>query len=73
MGKGLLAAIKLVLILAIVSLAVVGTPYVLDVFATEEARLALKKAMTVLGIWTGASLLVYIIAAIGTKKGEPTE
>ncbi|MHC4264997.1 MAG: hypothetical protein ACYSUK_03590 [Planctomycetota bacterium] len=68
MGKGLLAAIKLALILAVIVLAVVGSLYVLDVFASEEARLALKKVMTVLGIWTGASLLVYIIAALGSQK-----
>ena len=68
MGKGLLAAIKLALILAVIALAVVGSLYVLDVFASEEARLALKKVMTVLGIWTGASLLVYIIAALGSQK-----
>jgi hypothetical protein len=46
MGKGLLAAIKLALILAIVALAVVGSLYVLEVFATEEARLALKKILS---------------------------
>jgi hypothetical protein len=68
MGKGLLAAIKMALILAIIILAVVGTLYVLDIFATEEARLALKKTMTVLGIWTGASLLVCIIASMGSQK-----
>ncbi|MHC5074344.1 MAG: hypothetical protein ACYTFE_05930 [Planctomycetota bacterium] len=73
MGKGLLAAIKLALILAIVALAVVGSLYVLEVFATEEARLALKKILSILGIWTGASLVVYIIAAIGSQKGGPSQ
>ncbi|MHC4131063.1 MAG: hypothetical protein ACYSSP_12505 [Planctomycetota bacterium] len=68
MGKGLLVTIKLALIIAIIALAVVGSLYVLEVFATEEARLALKKTLTVLGIWTGASLLVYIIAALGSQK-----
>ncbi|MHC4266614.1 MAG: hypothetical protein ACYSUK_11905 [Planctomycetota bacterium] len=68
MGKGLLVTIKLALIIAIVALAVIGSLYVLEVFATEEARLALKKTLIVLGIWTGASLLVYVIAALGSQK-----
>jgi uncharacterized PurR-regulated membrane protein YhhQ (DUF165 family) len=73
MVKGLLVTIKMALVLAVIVLAVVGSLYVLDVFESEAAREALKKVMTILGIWTGASLLVYIIAAIGSQKNGPTQ
>jgi hypothetical protein len=68
--RGLLNTIKLALILAIVVLAIVGTLYVLDVFTTEAAKELLVKIMSIIGIWTGASLALLIVALLGAKSSK---
>lgn len=64
----LLNTVKIALILAVVVLAIVGTMYVLDVFTTEAAKEILTKLMKIIGIWTGTSLIVLVVALLGTKK-----
>ena len=66
--KGLLNTIKLALILAVIVLAIVGTLYVLDVFTTEAAKELLIKIMSIIGIWTGASLVLLIVAMLGSRS-----
>ena len=66
--SGLLNTVKIALILAVIALAIVGTLIVLDVFTTEVARAVLSKLMKLIGIWTGASLIVLIVALLGIKK-----
>jgi hypothetical protein len=66
--KGLLNTLKLALILAVMVLAIVGTLIVFDVFTTEAARELLIKVMKLIGIWTGASLIVLIITTLGSRK-----
>ncbi len=66
--KGLLNTVKMALILAVVVLAIVGTLSVLDVFTTEAAKVLLTKLMKLIGIWTGTSLIVLIIALLGSKN-----
>ena len=68
--KGLLNTIKLALILAVIVLAIVGTLYVLDVFTTEAAKELLVKIMSIIGIWTGASLVLLIDAMLGSKNTQ---
>jgi hypothetical protein len=68
MSKGLPAIIKLSLITAVLALAIVASLYALDVFPSEAARQTLTKLMAVIGIWTAASLLIFIITAIGQKN-----
>ncbi|MGA2071721.1 MAG: hypothetical protein ABSG97_10265 [Sedimentisphaerales bacterium] len=65
---GLLNTIKIALILAVISLAIVGTLFVLDVFTSEVAREVLKKLMKLFSIWTGTALAIFIIALLGIKK-----
>ena len=64
----LLNTVKIALILAVVVLAIVGTLYVLDVFTTEAAKEVLAKVIKIIGIWTGTSLVVLLVALLGTKK-----
>ena len=64
----LLNTVKIVLILAVITLAIVGTLIVADVFTTEFARALLTKLMKLIGIWTGTALIVLIIALLGIKK-----
>ena len=66
--SGLLNTVKIALIIAVIALAIVGTLIVLDVFTTEVAREVLNKLMKLIGIWTGTSLIVFIIALLGIKK-----
>ena len=68
--SGLLNTVKIALILAVIALAIVGTLSVLDVFTTEVARAVLTKLMKIIGIWTGASLIVFIIVLLGIKKNQ---
>jgi hypothetical protein len=68
--RGLLNTIKLALILAVLVLAIVGTLYVLDVFTTEAAKEILVKIMSIIGIWTGASLVFLIVALLGAKSSK---
>jgi hypothetical protein len=64
----LLNTVKIVLILAVITLAIVGTLIVADVFTTEFARALLIKLMKLTGIWTGTVLIVLVIALLGSKK-----
>lgn len=73
MSKGLLLIIKFALMIAIVVLAVVASLYVLDVFEDQAIREALAKLMSILGIFTGASLLLLVVANIGGRKSSPAE
>ena len=65
---GLLNTLKLALFLAVIALAIVGTLLVLDVFTNDVAREVLTKLLKIIGIWTGASLIMFVIAVLGTKK-----
>jgi len=56
--------------IAIVVLAVVGSLYVLDVFEDQAIKEALAKLMSILGIFTGASLLLLVVANIGGRKSS---
>ena len=73
MSKGLLLIIKCALMIAIVVLAVVASLYVLDVFEDQAIREALAKLMSILGIFTGASLLLLVVATIGGRKSGSAE
>ena len=70
MSKGLLLILKCALMIAIVVLAVVGSLYVLDVFEDHAIKEALAKLMSILGIFTGASLLLLVVANIGGRKSS---
>jgi len=70
MSKGLLLILKCALMIAIVVLAVVGSLYVLDVFEDQAIKEALAKLMSILGIFTGASLLLLVVANIGGRKSS---
>jgi hypothetical protein len=70
MSKGLLAIFKTALMIAIVALAVIASLYVLDVFEDEAVRQALVKLMSIIGIITGACLLLLLVGRIGSQ-GPP--
>jgi len=70
MSKGLLLIVKCALMIAIVVLAVVGSLYVLDVFEDQAIKEGLAKLMSILGIFTGASLLLLVVANIGGRKSS---
>ena len=70
MSKGLLLILKCALMIAIVVLAVVASLYVLDVFEDQAIKEALAKLMSILGIFTGASLLLLVVANIGGRKSS---
>jgi len=67
---GLLNTLKLALFLAVIALAIVGTLLVLDVFTNDVAREVLTKLLKIIGIWTAASLIMFVIAVLGTKKNQ---
>jgi hypothetical protein len=66
--RGLLNAVRIALMLAVIALAIVGTLIVLDVFTNEVAKQVLTRLMKIIGIWTGASLIMLIIVLVGIKK-----
>ncbi len=68
MSKGLLAIFKSALMIAIVALAVIASLYVLDIFENEAVRQALVKLMSIIGIITGACLLVLLVDRIGSQE-----
>ncbi|MHC4159851.1 MAG: hypothetical protein ACYSSO_12315 [Planctomycetota bacterium] len=68
MSKGILIIIKTALMIAIVALAILSSLYVLDVFEEQLVKEALVKLMSVIGIFTGATLLLFVIALIGSQK-----
>ena len=67
---GLLNALKIALFLAVIALAIVGTLLVLDVFTNDVAREVLTKLLKIIGIWTAASLIMFVIAVLGIKKNN---
>jgi hypothetical protein len=73
MSKGLLWIVKSALMIAIVVLAVVASLYVLDIFEDQAIKEALAKLMSVLGIFTGATLLLFVVANIGGRKSSSPE
>jgi hypothetical protein len=68
--RGLLNTLKIALMLAVLSLAIVTSLFVLDVFTTEVAREILTKLMKLFGIWTGVALVGFIISLISIKKNS---
>jgi hypothetical protein len=68
MSKGLLAIVKTGLMIAIVALAVIASLYVLDIFENEAVRQALVKLMSIIGIITGACLLLLLVGRIGSQE-----
>ena len=70
MAKGTSAIVRIGLIFAILVLAVVASLYALGVFQSEAAKEVLFKLMILVGIWTGASLLILLVTAIGEKKNS---
>ena len=66
--RGLFNAVKIALIFAVIALAIVGTLSGFDVFTAEATRVILTKLMKLIGIWTGASLIVFIIVLLGSKN-----
>lgn len=56
------------LMIAIVALAVIASLYVLDIFENEAVRQALVKLMSIIGIITGACLLLLLVAGIGSQE-----
>jgi hypothetical protein len=68
MSKGLLAILKAALMIAIVALAVIASLYVLDIFEDEMVRQTLVKLMSIIGIITGACLLLLLVGRIGSQE-----
>ena len=68
--RGLLNTLKIALMLAVFSMAIVASLIVLDVFTTEVARGVSIKLMKLFGIWTGVALIGFIVALINVKKNE---
>jgi hypothetical protein len=66
--NGMIATVKIGLILAVTVLAIVGTLYVLDVFTTEAAKEIFVKLMKIVGLWTGACLVVLALVFMGPKN-----
>jgi hypothetical protein len=73
MGKGILIIFKTAIMIAIAALAILGCLYVLEVFEQQEVKEALLKLMSVIGIITGAALLLLIVACIGGPKGSSSK
>ena len=69
MSGKLLLIIKGSLMLAIIALALIGTVYVLDIVENAAAQEALGKIFAVLGIFTGSSLALTILANMGNRSG----
>ncbi len=68
MSKGLLAIFKAALMIAIVALAAIAVLYVLDIFENEAVRQALVKLMSIIGIITGACLLLLLVGRVGSQE-----
>lgn len=66
--RGLLNTLKIALMLAVLSMAIVASLIVLDVFTTEVAREIAVKLMKLFGIWTGVTLIGFIISLITINK-----
>lgn len=71
MVRGILVIFKTAIAIAITALAILACLYVLEVFEEQAVKEALLKLMSVIGIITGASLLLLIVVSIGGQK-EPS-
>jgi hypothetical protein len=69
MARAIWIIFKTAIMIVIAALATLGCLYVLEVFEEQAVKEALLKLMSVLGIITGAALLLLIVASIGGKKG----
>ena len=70
MAKAFIFIIKAALMLAIFTLAITAILFVLEIFQGEVAKDTLIKLMSVLGIFTAASLSLLIVASIGSRKNS---
>ena len=61
MSNKLLVALKAMVLITTVILAVVGIMYVLDMFAAENLRKIIEKLASIIGIVTVASLIVIFL------------
>ena len=68
MGKNLLITAKVALSAAIVLLAIVTSLYVLGIYEGYVAKDVLLKMAQILGIFTGAFLLLTLVAYCGGKE-----
>ncbi len=73
MGKKILAICKVAVMIAIVVLAVLGCLYVLEFFEEEATRKTVLKSMGVIGIITGATMLLCAIGCGAEAKGSSSE
>lgn len=69
--KGLVPLIKILLVFAVLALAAIGTLYTLDIIEDEVAREILSKTMTILGIWTAASVVTLVLFSLGNPPPPP--
>jgi hypothetical protein len=70
MAKGTSAILRMSVMFAIILLAIVASLYSLGIFQSEAIKQVLFKLMTVIGIWTGASLLIMLITAGTGQKNS---
>ncbi len=68
MAKGTSTIARMGLMFAILLLAVVTSLYALGVFESEAAKEVLFKLMILIGIWTGASLLILLVTGMGERN-----
>ena len=68
MFKGMFAIIKAALMIAIATLAIIGSMYVLGVFEDAAIKETLVKVMSVIGIFAVASLTMMLVACLGNQK-----
>ncbi len=73
MKKGILVIFKTAIMIAITALAILGCLYVLEVSEAPAVREALQKLMSVIGIITGAALLLLLVASIGSSRDSSSE
>jgi hypothetical protein len=73
MAHGFIVIIKAALMLAIFTLAITAILYVLDIFQGEVAKDTLIKLMSVLGIFTAASMSLLVVAAIGSRNNSSSK
>jgi len=70
MAKGTSPILRMSVMFAIILLAIVASLYSLGVFENEAIKQVLFKLMTIIAIWTGASLLIMLISASTGRKNS---
>ena len=70
MSKKMLVMVRLGLIFGILILAIMGSLYALDIFEDAYVREVLFKMLIVVGIWTGASVLVMLVTGLGGDDSD---